>query len=39
MDLDLLFAEGLIPETIADIYVSIPSESYQDFNFAAFDSG
>ena len=35
MDLDPLLAEGLIPEPIADIDVSLPSESYQDFNFIA----
>jgi hypothetical protein len=35
MDLDPLLAEELIPEPIADIDVSFPSASYQDFNFVA----
>lgn len=35
MDLDPLLAEEVIPEPMADIDVSLPSESYQDFNFVA----
>lgn len=35
MDLAPLLAEGFIPEPIADIVVSLPSESYQDFSFVA----
>lgn len=35
MDLDPLLTEELIPEPIGDIDISLPSESYQYFNFVA----